>query len=313
MFDIGDWVFPNVHLYFHNKLDPTAAVRWTKGTYDDLKRRCAKPIIFKEVGFPTQGDKNSVLSEDIQEQYYSELRQTDTPFVYFEAFDQPWKNHLSIEPQWGIFKSDRTPKTLGLKLMGKTPIISNQSTEPLYVFKDAGSPENHYRPSGYMGDCGDIAINEAFGKKPYSGETCIRVIYKAKGAGPNECPYAPPCKWAGVYWQEPPNNWGQNEFWKGRGFDLTAYNRLTFWAKADEPCTIEFKVAGIDGQFGDSQVYPRSKYAKLSAEWKQFSIDLEGANRKHIIGGFGWETNWDNNPDGATFYIDEIRFDNNGR
>jgi len=37
LLQLGDWVFPNVHPYFHNQLDPDAAVRWTKAAYDDVK------------------------------------------------------------------------------------------------------------------------------------------------------------------------------------------------------------------------------------------------------------------------------------
>lgn len=118
---LGDWVFPNVHPYFHNQLDPDAAVRWTKGAYEGIKRRSSRLVLFKEVGLPTAGDSQSKLSEAAQERYYLELAKTDVPFVYFEAYDQPWKNHLPVEPHWGIFRSERTPKRLGWQLMGKQP------------------------------------------------------------------------------------------------------------------------------------------------------------------------------------------------
>jgi len=29
---------------------------------------------------------------------------------------------------------------------------STKPVKPFYVYKDAGSPENHFNPSGYMGD-----------------------------------------------------------------------------------------------------------------------------------------------------------------
>ena len=31
-------------------------------------------------------------------------------FSYFEAFDQPWKNTMPVEPYWGLFDKDRQPK-----------------------------------------------------------------------------------------------------------------------------------------------------------------------------------------------------------
>jgi len=178
-----------------------------------------------------------------------------------------------------------------------------------YVYKDADFSGNHYKPTGYMGDCGDIQINEAYENAPHSGKTCIRVMYSAKGKSPNNCNYSPPCKWAGVYWQEPPNNWGTEELMKGRGLDLSPYNRLIFWAKADKKCTIEFKVGGISQRYGDSLLSPRSTVVNLTNNWQQFEIDLKGADLKHIIGGFCWTATWDNNPDGAVFYLDDIRFE----
>jgi hypothetical protein len=177
------------------------------------------------------------------------------------------------------------------------------------VYEDASSSVNRYKPTGYMGDTGDIRIDEAFEKNPHSGKECIQIVYSAKGRGPNECPYKGPCRWAGVYWQEPPNNWGRTQEWKGRGFDLSGYSRLVFAARADKPARIEFKVGGIDGPYGDSLRYARSKLARLTEQWEEFEIDLTGADLRHIVGGFCWVTNWDTNPQGVTFYLDDIRFE----
>jgi hypothetical protein len=160
-----------------------------------------------------------------------------------------------------------------------------------------------------MGDVGDIHIDEAFRENPQSGNTSIRVVYDARGNGPNECPYTGPCRWAGVYWQEPPNNWGKDAIWKERGFDLSDYNRLVFWARADRTTVIEFKVGGINEPYGDSLVFPRGIHADLAKEWREFEIDLTGADLSHIIGGFVWITNWDMNPNSIVFYLDDIRFE----
>lgn len=314
LLQFGDWVFPNVHPYFRYLLDPDAAVQWTLAAYDDFVRRTDRFVMFKEVGLPTAGAPGENLSELNQERYYQELANTGVQFAYFEAFDQPWKTNLPIEPHWGIFRSDRTPKLLAVYLMEgssetsfSTPSASGETA--FYVYQDADSPDNHYTPSGYMGDTGDILIHEAFEEDPHSGRTCIRVVYDTRGRGPNACPYSPPCKWAGVYWQEPPNNWGTDGIWAGRGFDLSDYSRLIFWARADAPSAVEFKVGGIAETYGDSLVFPRSIIADLTEEWQEFEIDLEEADLTHIIGAFVWATNWDTNPDGVTFYLDDIRFE----
>lgn len=305
---LGDWIFPNVHPYFHNQLDPVLAVKWTREAFEDLQRHSKRFVMLKEVGLPTTGDPQGILSESTQEQYFLELLKTKVNFVYFEGFDQPWKTHLPIEPHWGIFRCDRSPKLLGWSLMVKANPSIKKIPKQFFIYLDAEYSENHFSPTGYMGDCGDIDIDQVFRENPYSGKTCIRINYKAKGQGPNECPYPPPCKWAGVYWQEPPNNWGTDKFWEGKGFNLSSYNRLVFWARSDNDCIIEFKVGGINNKFGDSMSFPRSIHARLSTKWQKIEIDLSGADLQHIIGGFCWATNWDTSPSGVVFYLDDIYF-----
>jgi exo-beta-1,3-glucanase (GH17 family) len=118
LLNIGDWIFPNSHPYFHNLLDPNLAVDWTKAAYQDMTRRAGNRfVLFKEVGMPTAGDKEGSLSEETQARYYQGLAKTGVKFVYFEAFDQPWKNSLPIEPHWGLFYSNRTPKQVILQML----------------------------------------------------------------------------------------------------------------------------------------------------------------------------------------------------
>jgi hypothetical protein len=66
------------------------------------------------------------------------------------------------------------------------------------------------------------------------------------------------------------------------GFDLSRYKRLVFWARADHPRRINFKVGGIDEPYGDSQHYPVSAIADIGTTWKQFVIDVNGANQNTL-------------------------------
>jgi len=166
------------------------------------------------------------------------------------------------------------------------------------VYTDSSAPDNHYAPSGWMGDFGDVTLNDQYMKTFHSGSTCIQITYSAKktqGAG-----------WAGVYWQNPPNNWGERR----GGFDLTGYNRLTFWARGENggEAIEKFKVGGTKGAFPDSldvQMGP----VVLSSEWQKYSINLAGEDLSYVSGGFCWVTPSRLNPNGATFYIDDIRFE----
>lgn len=170
---------------------------------------------------------------------------------------------------------------------------------PFYVYADAASLENHFIPSGYMGDYSDIKVNVQSTEAPYSGETCIKTTYtnaRTQGQG-----------WAGVYWMNPANNWGTTP---KAGFGIGKATKLTFWAKGakgDESVT--FKMGGIfNGPNPDSDVAQVGP-VKLTKDWQQFTIDLRGKDLSYVIGGFCWATDMDSNPDGITFYLDDIRYE----
>ncbi len=131
LLSLGDWIFPNVHPYFAGILDPAQAVDWTVARYHDFQGLTTRPVLFKEVGLPSDGDTNNILSEEGQAVYYRLLWNTDVPFVYFEAFDQYWKTALPVEPHWGIFRSDRTPKRALASICGREGVpVSPQPPEP---------------------------------------------------------------------------------------------------------------------------------------------------------------------------------------
>ena len=310
LLQLGDWIFPNAHPYFHDQSEPDSALRWTKGVYDELKNRTDRFVLLKEVGLPTAGAKDEKLSEESQKQYFVELANTDVDFVYFEAFDQPWRTYLPIESHWGIFNSDRTPKLLGWQLMGKAPPTVELSDTAFYVYKDAGWLGNHFVPSGYIGDIGDIHINQVYTENPHSGSNAIEIVYAAAGAAPNNCDFSPPCKWSGVYWLEPAKNWGLDSIFEGKGFDLSEYSRLKLWARADRSCTIKFLVGGIDKPYGDSLKFPKEKVVELTQQWQEVEVDLAGADLSYIIGGFAWIADWNMVlNESCTFYLDDIRFE----
>jgi len=109
LLSLGDWIFPNVHPYWHGVRNPVEAVKWTLEQFQDLTERAPnRVLVFKEVGLPSHGEP--AVNEHKQAEYYRLLKTTDVKFVWFEGFDQPWKDHQPVEPYWGLFRSDRTPK-----------------------------------------------------------------------------------------------------------------------------------------------------------------------------------------------------------
>ncbi len=177
------------------------------------------------------------------------------------------------------------------------------------VYTDAAAPDNHFVPSGLMGDMGDVAVNTACPLLPHSGKTCISLTYAAKGLEPRSPhDYPGPCRWAGVYFQHPANNAGADAHWAGVGFDLSAYSRVEFFARADRPCLVEFLVAGQTGPYGDSQAFPRKKAFSLGTEYAPYVIELDGTDLSHTIGGFGAVLTMDNNKEAVTIYMDDISY-----
>ncbi len=167
-----------------------------------------------------------------------------------------------------------------------------------HVYADQGYFKNHFIPSGWMGDYGDINYNDSSATNPQSRRTAIKIAYSAarkQGAG-----------WAGIYWQDPANNWGNT---KG-GFDLSGAKKLTFWARGEKGGEVvtEFKMGGITGQYSDSASSSIGPIV-LTPEWKQYTIDLSTEDLSLIIGGFAFVVSAMENPDGATFYLDEIVYE----
>jgi len=107
--NIVDWCFPNAHPYWHGIKDAVAASNWVEQRYNEFQTN-GKFLCFKETGMPSEGDTG--LSEENQKQFFIELENKTVIFCYFEGFDQPWKDWAPVEPHWGLFRSDRTPKKI---------------------------------------------------------------------------------------------------------------------------------------------------------------------------------------------------------
>lgn len=187
---------------------------------------------------------------------------------------------------------------LGLCQVGNAAKQSKPVKDVFYVYADKASPLNHYIPSGWMGDYGDLGLTDSWKENCSDGSSCIKITYSAKGSqGAN---------WAGIFWQTPANNWGD----KPGGFDLSHYKRLTFWARGEtgEETIAEFGTGGITGENADS-TSTRIGPIHLTKDWKKYTVDLKELDLKHIVGGFVFATNRDYNPQGLTMYLDEIRYE----
>ncbi len=109
---VGDWIFPNAHPFLCGMRNAKLAASWTQDRFNSLRSHVANDmvILFKECGYPTKGISGA--SEKNQALFFNLLEQKEINVVYFEAFDQPWKQHLPCEPYWGLFDKDRSPKPI---------------------------------------------------------------------------------------------------------------------------------------------------------------------------------------------------------
>jgi hypothetical protein len=180
------------------------------------------------------------------------------------------------------------------------------------VYRDGDKAGNHYVPSGWMGDTGDIQVDECWTGDIHAGSTSIRVQYTAQGMGPSHCNGASPCNWAGVYWQDPAGNFGD----RPGGYDLSGASGLSFWARGETGSEqVSFQVGGVGcGAFPypDSLCPPLAldpAPISLTTTWKAYTIPLAGGlDLSRVVGGFMWAATTGDNPGGATFYLDDIRY-----
>lgn len=168
------------------------------------------------------------------------------------------------------------------------------------VYQDKSTP-NRFTPSGYMptGEC--LMIDDGWVTDCQEGASCIKIEYDTICSSKSR-------RWAGVYWLNPPDNWGD----KKGGYNLTGAKKLVFWARGEKggEQIAEFKIGGV----GLNREYPDSDTASigpviLTNQWKQYTIDLRDKDLSSISGGFAWIANVDANNQPCHFYLDDIHYE----
>jgi hypothetical protein len=160
-----------------------------------------------------------------------------------------------------------------------------------------------YTPSGWMGDGTNgtkyVQIDQVckINVRPQK-QTCIKITY-AVG----------PMTWAGTYWLNKPDNWGDKP---GDDFSTKSFKRVSFWAKGERGGeVVEFKAGGVnaDGKSYKDSFEKTIGQVTLEKDWKRYEIDIEGQNLSSVIGIFCWVASEISNPNGLTFYLDDIQYE----
>lgn len=118
--------FIGVHTYpvWENKTIDQGLAYTIQNIEDVHKALPDKPIAVLEGGWATIASEfGDNANQANQARYYREVSAwaaaTNTTFMFFEAFDEPWKgnpdNPAGAEKHWGLFNVDRTPKQIMLK------------------------------------------------------------------------------------------------------------------------------------------------------------------------------------------------------
>ena len=158
--------------------------------------------------------------------------------------------------------------------------------------------------TGWMGDGEQgtkyLELIEAWQEDPQSIPYCYKIIYKKFGTE----------KWAGIYWQNEPDNWGDKP---GEDLSEKGYNTVIFWARGEKGGEIvEFKIGSINtpGKKYKDSFTSKSKKIILEKEWRRYHLSLINKDLSCVIGGFCWVANKSGNPNGLIFYLDDIQYIN---
>jgi hypothetical protein len=185
--------------------------------------------------------------------------------------------------------------TANLPIKVKGAVVAPAETAPvtklpLVLYDEPGRQGLPYTPSGYMGNTGAIKIVDST-DNPHSGKYCMQCSFDAADG------------WGGVYWQDPPNDWGDQP----GGHDLTGARELSFWArgaKGGESVTFLYGGIGKDKPYYDTA--SDKLQVTLTDLWKEYHFDLAGKDLKRIKFGFGWVAT--GSASQTVFFLDDIQY-----
>jgi exo-beta-1,3-glucanase (GH17 family) len=309
--DASDYLMVHIYPYWDG-VSINGAAWYVADKYAQVLKATGKRVVIGETGWPSAGPANGAAVPGMANarRFLAEWMAVSAakriPYYYFSAFDEIWKAEGGVGSHWGIMTSARQPK------FDISDLLANPGAAPPYptAYQTSGPAQpspvtfpvytdwlqnTDYIQSGWMGDTGDITLNDCWLQDPHSGTTAIKIDYTPSG---NQ-------GWAGIYWQSPQNNWGTDPH---GGHDLRGYRTLTFYARGDSGGErITFFSGGITGRYGDTA----AKHAitvDLTTSWQKYTIDLSDADLSRVVGAFGWAASAAGNPNGATFYLDDIQF-----
>jgi hypothetical protein len=215
--------------------------------------------------------ENAILESDVES---ATIRMPDQPGpyrLYYYAYDEAGNAATANLP-------------LLIKGEYRTPL-------PFYVYQDGfdGMP---WVPSGWMGNYQALTLDGDHADDPHAGKASIRMRYTGEFG------------WVGVAWQNPPNNWGDQD----GGFDLTGATELELWARGEyggEKISIGVGLIGQEKPHHDSDKKTVEDIV-LTDEWTRYTIPLKKLDLSSIKTGFVITLTGRRSP--VVVHLDNIRF-----
>jgi len=178
--------------------------------------------------------------------------------------------------------------TANLPLLVKGPVRPRM---PVVVYEDGfeGMP---WVPSGWMGGVEHLTLDGDHAEVVHAGTAAVRIRYEGRHG------------WAGIAWQDPPNNWGDRD----GGRDLRGATALELWARGEyggEQVSFGVGLIGKEHAFPDSGI-ARLDGIALTRDWRRYRVPLKGLDLSAIRTGFVVTLTGRATP--VTVYLDGIRF-----
>jgi hypothetical protein len=167
--------------------------------------------------------------------------------------------------------------------------VQTDETESYYIYADGFV---HGIPTGFMGehDGKSLKLDVSCKTEPYKGESCLKLAVDNSET------------WRGLHIQFT-GAWNAQMREDAKLPDLTPYDKLEFYAKADaingEPYILS--TIGVGGG-GAPEDKVEDSYLEIGSTWKKYSFSIKGADFKRVNTLLFMVL-----PTG-TLYLDEIRF-----
>lgn len=156
-------------------------------------------------------------------------------------------------------------------------------------------PVMNFALSGFMGDAADLRVSGGYAAMMRDDYPTLRVSYIPAGVA----------GWSGAVWQNPANNWGTID----GGYNLSTAGKLKFWARGEKGGeVVSFTLGGNSANYPDSDTFSTGPI-QLSDAWLEYTVDLAEVDLRYISVGFGFVVKRDENPYGATFFLDDVRYE----